>query len=219
MQQWLVEEKFRKLAAERYHDGYKAAVIQPVDAVVYHYTGSTRASGTARWLTMDDDYFISVHFLVERDGTVRQFIPLNERGAHAGGKTSKLFGGGNVNGRTIGIEIMNVGPIVPDGDGWKTLSKKKFDGVGVSAGGKHPGRDSNYEHTQWEAYGPEQMAALVGLTKQLCTEFPILLQGLEERLTGHENVDPSRKTDPGPAFPWKIIHDAAREVETIDDVT
>jgi len=210
---WLVPEKDQDLAADRYHPGYKPGVIQDVEAVIVHYTGSQSARGTRRWLTMDDEVFVSVHFIVERDGTVKQLIPLDERGAHAGGKSSKLFGKGNVNGRTIGIELMNVGPLVEKDGDFVTLSGKPFTGSGVSAGGRHPGRDSDYPHTSWEAYGPAQLDALVELLKKLAAEFPILGTDPIARVTGHENVDPTRKMDPGPAFPWDIVRKRVFESE------
>lgn len=206
MKRWLVPDKHRDLAADRYHPGYKPTVIQPVEAVIIHYTGSTKAGATRNWLTMDDDVFVSVHFILERDGTVKQLIPLDERGAHAGGRTSKLNGKGNVNGRTIGIEIMNVGPIEENGEGeLVTIGRhsKPFQGTGVSAGGKHPGLGTDYRYTMWEAYGPKQLDSLCTLMRQLADEIPALNN--RKAWTGHENVDPTRKMDPGPAFPWTVV--------------
>ena len=222
---WLVGESSRRLTPNRYHAGYKASRIEDVEAVIYHYTGSRRPTSTLNWLLMSKDDIValyrrkglsgpypspvSAHFLVERNGQVWQLASLDERCWHAGGRSSKLFDKGNVNGRTIGIEIMCVGPVVPKGDGWATPNGKSFTGPMVSAGGKRPGREDDYPYTSWEAYRPAQMDALVELTKKLVAEFPILTQGPEYRLTGHENVDPSRKMDVGPHFPWKLIRDAA----------
>jgi N-acetyl-anhydromuramyl-L-alanine amidase AmpD len=206
MNDWIVEERYRDPAPDRYGAGYKPEIVQPVEAVIYHYTASTRPGATRNWLTMDDEVFVSSHFVVERSGIVWQLIPLHERGAHA-----KLFDKSNVNGRTVGIEIMNVGPLVRRGDDYFTLAGKRFDGAMVCAGGKHPGLGTDYRHTVWEAFGPMQMDAVCELTKKLCHEFPILMQVPEQRLTGHENVDPTRKTDPGPAFPWSLVIGAARE--------
>lgn len=206
MKLWIVREEDRKLAPDRYHAGYKPGVIQPVEAGIIHFTGSLKPGAAERWLTMDDDVFVSVHFVVQRDGRRKQNIPLNERGAHAGGKTSKLHGKGNVNGRTIGIEIENVGPLVerPNGEIWTTgRFAAKFDGPGVSAGGKHPGRDADYPYTLWEAYPPDQIDSVCRLLRDLADEIPALDN--RQAWKGHENVDPSRKMDPGPAFPWTVV--------------
>lgn len=48
-------------------------------------------------------------------------------------------------------------------------------------------------------YTDSQYAALVSLTKTLLRLFPAITQ---DRIVGHENVAPGRKTDPGPAFDW-----------------
>lgn len=205
MEKWIVPELDRHLAADRYHAGHKPEVIQEVEAVIIHFTGSKSPTGTRKYLTKDDENFVSVHFIDERNGTMKQTIPLDERGAHAGGRTSRLFGKGNVNGRTLGIEMMNVGPLVFVGKDLKTVSGKDFYGAPTSAGGARPSRGDDYPHTSWEAYPPRQLDALVKLLKKLVIEFPILETDPHSRITGHENVDPSRKMDPGPAFPWEII--------------
>lgn len=202
---WIVPEADRDLAADRYFENYKPHVIEPIEAVIMHYTGSTNPRGTRKWLGMADDVFVSVHFIVERDGRIWQLIPLDERGAHAGGLSSKLFGKGNVNGRTIGIELMNVGPLKFDGEELKTLSGKSFTFAPISAGGNRPGRDDDYPHTSWEAYPTAQIDSTVELLKKLSVEFPVLKSDPHSRVTGHENVDPTRKMDPGPAFPWEIV--------------
>jgi N-acetyl-anhydromuramyl-L-alanine amidase AmpD len=201
---WLVPEEQRKLAADRYYTGYKPHIIQPIEAAILHYTGSVSFSGTRKWLTDEDDTFLSVHFLIPRDGEVWQHIPLNERGAHAGGATSRLFGKGNVNGRTVGIELMNVGPVVEQGGELQTLSKRPFKFSATCAGGDRP-TGGKYPYESWEAYPPAQLSSLVGLLKQLVLEFPILAEDPFSRVTGHENVDPTRKLDPGPAFPWELV--------------
>jgi len=51
--------------------------------------------------------------------------------------------------------------------------------------------DQNYEDTQY--------VRLAGLIQALCTTYPTLST---QRLTGHCDIAPDRKTDPGPAFDW-----------------
>lgn len=209
MATWIVPPNHRDLAPERYHSGYKPNVIQPIEAVIYHFTTGLKASGTKRWLTTEDDAFLSCHFLVSRGGTVWQMIPLEERGAHAGGSSSKLFGRGNVNGRTIGIEMMNVGPLhVDDAGELVDAYNRPFKGSPVSAGGSKINGEP-YPSRMWEAYPTDLLDSVCKLTAQLCKHFPILLNDPLTRLVGHEHVDPKRKSDPGPAFPWEIIRRAA----------
>lgn len=49
------------------------------------------------------------------------------------------------------------------------------------------------------AYTAEQYAALQILSLALLRRFPALSL---ERITGHQQIAPGRKTDPGPAFSW-----------------
>jgi AmpD protein len=45
-------------------------------------------------------------------------------------------------------------------------------------------------------YGDAQYATLAALTRQLQAAYPITA------ITGHSDIAPGRKTDPGPAFDW-----------------
>lgn len=194
---WLVPEAFRDLTPDRYHPGNRPGRIEPIEAVVLHYTASQSPGGTRNWLTRGDEYYVSAHFIVERDGDIWQLAPLEDRTFHAGGRTSKLFGRGNVNGRTIGIEMMNVGPLKREAGRFVTWSGKRFRHAGMCA-----------EHSRshyWEAYAMPLVESVLELAKGLIHEYPVLSD--PDRWVGHEDVDPTRKTDPGPAFPWKLLRD------------
>ncbi len=60
----------------------------------------------------------------------------------------------------------------------------------------------------WEPYTPEQVAALRRLVYQLVMEFPALEDPAHH--VGHEDVT-ARKRDPGPAFPWDVVREAAAQ--------
>ena len=55
------------------------------------------------------------------------------------------------------------------------------------------------EGTDETPYTPAQYAALSGLIVALCAAYPQLSP---TRLTGHNDIAPGRKTDPGPSFDW-----------------
>ncbi|HEU4487203.1 MAG TPA: 1,6-anhydro-N-acetylmuramyl-L-alanine amidase AmpD [Povalibacter sp.] len=52
-------------------------------------------------------------------------------------------------------------------------------------------------------YDPAQYRALCEVIVQLCAAYPPLSL---DRITGHSDIAPGRKTDPGPAFDWARLH-------------
>ncbi len=56
----------------------------------------------------------------------------------------------------------------------------------------------------WQPYPPAQVDAIVKLAKDIVTRYNIL----PTRVVAHSDIAPQRKTDPGPAFPWKTLYDA-----------
>jgi AmpD protein len=55
------------------------------------------------------------------------------------------------------------------------------------------------EGTDTQAYEAAQYGALAEVVAALCTAYPRLSP---DRLVGHSDIAPDRKTDPGPAFDW-----------------
>lgn len=56
------------------------------------------------------------------------------------------------------------------------------------------------EGTDEEAYTDEQYRSLAEITASLLLEYPGISRS---RITGHSDIAPGRKTDPGPAFDWQ----------------
>ncbi|MFZ3024031.1 1,6-anhydro-N-acetylmuramyl-L-alanine amidase AmpD [Pseudomonas sp.] len=54
-------------------------------------------------------------------------------------------------------------------------------------------------------YSEAQYDALLALVRQLLTAYPALSV---ERICGHSDIAPGRKTDPGPAFDWPRLRTA-----------
>ncbi len=183
---WLVPEAQRRPTPNLWRAGDPR--VLPIEGIVDHYTaGGFR--GSVAWLC-DPRAQASAHFVVSKAGDVVQLASLNDRTWHAGEST--FLGRGNVNGRTWGIEIENLGPL-------KASTTSAFvapDGVA------------------WDPYPEAQMVAVLDLTRKLVALAPNAQQ-MRERptlyLVGHEHVAPGRKRDPGPAFPWGRVHEAARE--------
>ena len=104
------------------------------------------------------DLKVSAHFLIDRDGSVIQFVSTEDRAWHAG--ESCFCGVDNCNDFSIGIEL---------------------------------------EGTDDVPYTDSQYRVLAELTKTLMARYPAIA---EDRIVGHSDVAPGRKTDPGPSFDW-----------------
>jgi N-acetylmuramoyl-L-alanine amidase len=78
----------------------------PVDILVLHYTGMTDAAAALDRLC-DPNAMVSAHYLIDEDGTVYALVPESKRAWHAG--VAWWRGHRDINGRSIGIELVNPG--------------------------------------------------------------------------------------------------------------
>ena len=78
----------------------------PVDTLILHYTGMQTAQAALDRLR-DPAAAVSSHYVVEEDGTVWRLVPEDRRAFHAG--VSAWRGHQVLNGRSIGVEIVNPG--------------------------------------------------------------------------------------------------------------
>lgn len=78
----------------------------PPDILVLHYTGMKTGPEALAWLC-DAESKVSSHYLVEEDGAVFRLVPEERRAWHAG--VSFWKGESDINGRSIGVEIVNPG--------------------------------------------------------------------------------------------------------------
>jgi N-acetyl-anhydromuramyl-L-alanine amidase AmpD len=221
--------------------GWDLPLLQEVvDQFVIHFD----VSGTSRqcFRTLHDVRNLSVHFMLDLDGTIYQTLDAKERAWHA---TSS-------NTRSIGIEIANVGayssadakPLTewyePDGEGRTRIAiPERFGDGGIHTPG-FIGRPARQEPVSGAIHGqqlfqydftPEQYRALIHLTAALCKVFPrircdyprdgagdLLRTRLpDEELERYEGVlghfhVQRNKVDPGPAFQWDLVIDGAREL-------
>ncbi len=77
-----------------------------VDMLVLHYTGMPTAEEALARLC-DPAARVSAHYTIDESGTVYRHVPEERRAWHAG--ASFWAGEANVNGRSIGIELVNPG--------------------------------------------------------------------------------------------------------------
>jgi N-acetylmuramoyl-L-alanine amidase len=78
----------------------------PPDMIVLHYTGMETGEAALERLR-DPEAKVSAHYMIETDGRVFQLVPEERRAWHAG--VSFWKGDRDVNGASIGIELVNPG--------------------------------------------------------------------------------------------------------------
>ena len=111
---------------------------------------------------------------------------------------------------SIGIELDNAGPLTETPSGYR-----------ASFGHVYKRKDTYYAAHKfrgkpgyWHTYSEEQMTTLQELCRLLVDEYPI------RYILGHDDIAPSRKTDPGPAFPMESfrnrILNADRDADSPD---
>ncbi len=80
--------------------------LGPPDTIVLHYTGMPTGTEALERLR-DPEAKVSSHYLVEEDGRIFRLVPEERRAWHAG--VSSWKGETDLNGRSVGIEIVNPG--------------------------------------------------------------------------------------------------------------
>jgi N-acetylmuramoyl-L-alanine amidase len=170
------------------------------EVILIHYTASRSGPATARAL-QHETMKASVGVVASPDGSFIQQVPFNRVAWHAGKSIYK--GRQSVSNFSIGIEVVNPGPIRADKETlvieWNAPQGKPYPHMKPWTGGlveaKH--RDGMCPFKFWCVYPDVQITAVVALCHLLLATYPTITA-----VTGHENVAPGRKIDPGPAFPW-----------------
>lgn len=161
--------------------------------LIMHYTANQSAAGTVRWFQARESK-VSAHLVVDFDGTITQMVPFNRRASHAG--ASRWRGQQGCNGFSIGVEIVNPGPLERRSDGtFVDSTGKTWEGRAVQARHKNGHRALRY----WAEYAEAQLAAVKEACRAITRAYPI------REIVGHDDVAPTRKLDPGPAFPLQAL--------------
>ena len=217
-----------------------------VDQFVIHYD----VCGTSRtcFRVLHDMRGLSVHFLLDVDGTIYQTLDLKDRAWHAT----------KANHRSIGIEIANIGAYAPDDaevlDEWYARDEAgtrmtlppRFGNGGIRTPG-FVARPARAEPVRGVINGrelimydltPEQHDSLAKLIATLNAVFPRMTinaprdnRGLVadavlsdadfdafSGVIGHYHVQ-DNKVDPGPAFDWERVLASARAVRDQSETT
>jgi len=157
--------------------------------LVIHFTAGATRTGCVNHFS-NPKAKASAHLVIDRDGSISQCVPLNCVAWHAGTSTWEGVVG-SVNRNTIGIELVNFGGLTQTADGkfWSWTGKE------IPASDVVMGRHKNGgPRKPWQTYTEKQLQVLEDVSKALVQEYDLL------DVIGHEDISPSRKSDPGPAF-------------------
>jgi N-acetylmuramoyl-L-alanine amidase len=211
-----------------------------VDQFVLHFD----VAGISRtcFKVLQDKRDLSVHFMLDLDGTIYQTLDLKERAQHA---TSS-------NNRSVGVEIANLGaygekekdPLAKwyktDGKGRTVITIPADAGPNPERTPHFAGRPARREMVVGEVQGqklhqydftPQQYKALAKLTATLCIVFPKIKcdypREADGKLMTHKLPGPelkqyegvlghyhiqTNKVDPGPALQWDYVIGEARRL-------
>jgi N-acetylmuramoyl-L-alanine amidase len=179
-------------------------------ALCLHYGAGTQASDVAA-LTRADDAYISAHLSLGRDGTWIQMVPFDTIALHCGdgawkprGRAGPAFSGRALNGRTIGVEIENIGWMNRT-DGLDCWREERWQGR-VARTARWPASACRQAvhalrggpAAWWLPYTDAQHRALDALIAALKAAYPIRF------LFGHDEIS-AQKWDPGPLLDLEAL--------------
>lgn len=159
--------------------------------IVMHYTGATTARSTINWF-MRKEAKASAHLLIDEQGDITQFAPLNTITWHAG--QSNWYNLNGMNSYSIGIELVNGGKLSRVNGEWICpIDKQSIPDERVLM------TNHKNEHitSAWHDYTERQIASAIDVSIAILNYYPVV------DVLGHDDIAPERKVDPGPAFPMK----------------
>jgi N-acetylmuramoyl-L-alanine amidase len=168
----------------------KSVGVNTRQGILVHYTASFNLDQTVSWLSVGPQSKVSCHFVIGVDGSVHQIGNLTDVLWHAGvssfswvdanGEKHHLS---SLNSHSIGIELMNPGPLTKKGSNFYTWWGEKIES---------PNLVHQIDGEYFIKYTDIQLKALEDLCLELIESNPTI-----KFVTGHQNVAPKRKVDPG----------------------
>lgn len=170
-----------------------SGVIAPTVIVLHDTAGGLDDQGSVDWLC-NPQARASAHFVVGREGEITQLCATNAAAWHAG--QSSYRGRSNVNGFSVGIEIVNPGKMSDAGSSARawfgaTFDKAKFQIV--------PKTTREHGAGLWMPYTDRQLEAVVAIGGALGDAYAIA------DVTTHWAISPGRKVDTNPLFPLENV--------------
>jgi N-acetyl-anhydromuramyl-L-alanine amidase AmpD len=152
-----------------------------------------------------------LYLLGDKDGNIGQSDSLAYHGYHAGVSSHK-FANGYVSDEWVGLELQAAGTLSKVGDQYIPWFKKPVPAEEVVYSAKRENISAGYYHR----YTYEQMLATRKLVCWLHLNNPSVFS--IDRVCGHDEVSPGRKTDPGASvFAYTAPNSTAGKVMTMSE--
>ena len=199
-----IKTSIRQLTSDNHNDRIRYLII--------HYT-AIDYQDSVEALTREDG--VSAHYLIPeygdasyKEGTIEpyQLVNENDRAWHAG--VSYWQGKTGLNDQSIGIELVYQAPCTkeepitdddpnnPSAQKKNTKPRQSFpSGLNLDA--------SSDRICIYPEFDNQQIVELIKLIKQILKRNPEISP---ERITGHADITPGRRVDPGPKFPWYRLY-------------
>ena len=165
--------------------------LQP-EYLVMHYTVGPNAGAAIGQLT-NPLAQVSAHLVIGRDGAITQLVPFDRVAWHAGKSTWQ--GRTGLNRYSIGIELDNAGRLLCKHGEWRA-DYGGFISEDQVIETYHKNRKTLWG---WHTYPQAQLDAALAAAQALLQAYSLL------DVVGHDDVAPTRKIDPGPAFPMEFF--------------
>lgn len=173
--------------------------------IILHYTANNSLESTITWFKNQVSK-VSSQIIIGKDGEIVQMAPLNVKTWHAGKSSWKGILG--LNSHSIGIEIVNPGPLKKiNDDAYSTWYGEtiKSDNV-IYEKHKITGK-----YGYWLKINEKQINALNEVVTAIKEKYNI------SEVLGHDDISPFRKTDVGPTIPINWFH-AVNGNDDVDEV-
>lgn len=167
----------------------KSGVIKPEIMVLHDTAGRIEGNSSVEWLC-NPQAGASAHLVIARDGGVTQLAPLNAATWHAG--RSDYKGRENVNGFSIGIEIVNPGSMGALNGKAIPWWKQEFD---IAEYGIERRKTKEHGDAWWMPYPAKQLEAVKEIGRAIVQAYSL------KDVTTHWAISPGRKVDTNPLFP------------------
>jgi len=164
--------------------------------VIMHATATASSFERNVAAITGENYTASIHLLIGREGEYHQFVPFNKAASHSGtNHWDDVYHSMDIH--SIGIEMLNAGPLRSDGQGGY-YKKGYLENYPI------PAEDQRFEANQWWQIFPQvQLDTALGIVELLFQAYPTLKDVLR-----HSDVNTSgeREFCPGAVFPMQWFH-------------